>query len=226
MFNYIKNQYLWFKIKNTSLLNGDIDNLIFKNRLMLKFKWSNTTCDDMILQYKQFLFIAATSNEKETPTQAVDDVWHEHILYTRDYFENWAKLLGKTIHHEPDREINPAKTKQVFEKTQLKLDALRAKAVIKKPTKDKISEANYAKISESNYSHSGGNDLTNALLMSSMISNCSSHSSTPSESSPAEAPAASHCGSSSSHCSSSSGSSGSSCSSSSCSSSSCGSGGD
>jgi hypothetical protein len=232
MIQYIKNQWLWHKIKNANLLTGDVDNNIFKNRLKAKYKWTEEKCDDLISQYKQFLFIAATSNESETPTQEVDEVWHEHILFTRDYFDDWTKILGKTIHHAPDKVIDEEKTEKVFAKTQSKLDALDAKLKTrlktleqKKPQRKRASSTKRS--SSSAYSNSNDGDLTNNLLMYSMLSDSSGHHSPSSDDSPslpAEAPpATSHCSSSSSHCSSSS----SSCSSaSSCSSSSCGSSGD
>ena len=230
MFTYIKNTYLWHKIKKATLLTGDEDNYIFKSRLKKKHKWTEEKCDDLLSQYKQFLFIAATSNEKETPTQEVDEVWHEHILFTQDYFDDWTKILGKTIHHAPDRVVDEAATKKVFTKTQSKLDALQIKLQTRAAelkNKPQLKQATSKRTSDYAHSYSGDSGVADALILNSLISSCSSHSSSPSESLPAEAPpSTSHCSSSSSHCSSRS-SSGSSCSSSSCSSgSSCGSGGD
>ncbi len=40
--------------------------------------------------------------EPVTPSEEVDEVWHLHLTYSRDYWEVWCGLvLGRPLHHDP-----------------------------------------------------------------------------------------------------------------------------
>ena len=58
----------------------------------------------MIEEYKKFIYLCCVSNNQITPSDAVDQVWHLHLTYTKSY---WIKLcketLGKEIHHNPTK---------------------------------------------------------------------------------------------------------------------------
>ena len=37
-----------------------------------------------------------------TPSEIVDEVWHQHLIYSRDYWDVWcAQVLRKPLHHIP-----------------------------------------------------------------------------------------------------------------------------
>ena len=63
---------------------------------------------------RQFFLAHAQSGRKfvAMPSQAVDDLWHEFILYTRHYQDFCRKAFGGFFHHTPavvlgdDRQIN------------------------------------------------------------------------------------------------------------------------
>ncbi|MBP9839992.1 MAG: hypothetical protein KBC44_03400 [Candidatus Pacebacteria bacterium] len=52
--------------------------------------------------YKRFLQ-TALNYPKETliPSVLVDEVWHQHILDTRQYPEDCKKIFGHYLHHDP-----------------------------------------------------------------------------------------------------------------------------
>jgi hypothetical protein len=52
---------------------------------------------------RQFFLAHLKSGRKfvSMPSQVVDDLWHEFILYTRDYDQFCAKAFGKFLHHTP-----------------------------------------------------------------------------------------------------------------------------
>lgn len=52
---------------------------------------------------RQFFLAHAQSGGKHVsmPSQVVDDLWHEFILYTRQYDEFCTKAFGKFLHHTP-----------------------------------------------------------------------------------------------------------------------------
>lgn len=94
----MKNQQLWETIQHTSLVKGGDATLLEK--VMKKTKWDRATTIKVMEEYRKFLYLSAI-NESVVPSEMVDEVWHEHILFTKDYFERWPKILGKTLHHNP-----------------------------------------------------------------------------------------------------------------------------
>jgi hypothetical protein len=56
----------------------------------------------MIAEYHKFLFLIhehPTANI--VPRHLVDEVWHDHILHTKDYFKDCERVFGHFIHHIP-----------------------------------------------------------------------------------------------------------------------------
>jgi len=53
-------------------------------------------------EYLRFVYLAQVSRLEATPSQEVDRVWHLHLSYTRDYWDNFCpNVLQKPFHHEP-----------------------------------------------------------------------------------------------------------------------------
>ena len=56
----------------------------------------------MIGEYKRFCFLAVTAGHEVTPSDAVDQAWHLHLTYSRDYWERFCpEVLGMPLHHGP-----------------------------------------------------------------------------------------------------------------------------
>jgi|SRR5688572_15260138 len=47
------------------------------------------------------------------PSQIVDDLWHEFILYTRDYKEFCAEAFGRFMHHAPAVAMDSATARRI-----------------------------------------------------------------------------------------------------------------
>jgi len=53
-------------------------------------------------EYRRFCFLAATSEDELTPSDAVDQAWHLHLTYTRDYWDRFCPVvLRRPLHHGP-----------------------------------------------------------------------------------------------------------------------------
>lgn len=212
----------YLTLLSTPLVSGDSNDSTIISRLQKKHpEWSKPYIETLIRQYKRFLHSAANSNTELVPTKDVDEVWHEHILFTKDYFVNWKEYLGKLVHHNPEKLGENKDYSQSFEKTEQMI----SKKIIEKEKKVKLDSKKKASVKKKSTptvysSYSPVVDPVDCFLITDTILNHSHHHSAPDSHGHSEA---SHCssGSSASHCSSSS-----SCSSSSCSSSSCGGGGD
>lgn len=74
----------------------------FAARLADEQGWTLTHTRRVLTEYRRFLTLAATAGEPVTPSQVVDQAWHLHLTYTRDYWERLCgEVLGRPLHHEP-----------------------------------------------------------------------------------------------------------------------------
>jgi hypothetical protein len=93
------NKTLW-----TQILAFDFDSPMseygFSTRLANENYWTKEFTQKAVLEYKKFMYLAATSDFMVSPSEIVDQVWHEHLIFTQSYTD-FCTLLGKTIQHVP-----------------------------------------------------------------------------------------------------------------------------
>ncbi len=78
--------------------------LTFARKLAREHGWSQTYADGAIREYKRFCFLAAVAGHTVSPSDAVDEVWHQHLTYSRDYWQRFCPdVLGSDLHHAPTR---------------------------------------------------------------------------------------------------------------------------
>jgi len=74
----------------------------FSVRLSKEQGWTQGFTLRAIQEYKRFAFLSTVSPSPVTPSKVVDEVWHLHLIYTRNYWEEFCgKALGKRLHHHP-----------------------------------------------------------------------------------------------------------------------------
>ena len=71
----------------------------FIERLMKENLWSDTYTRRVINEYKKFIFMAKSG--RVAPSYEVDQAWHMHILFTKEYKVMCDAFLGTFLHHEP-----------------------------------------------------------------------------------------------------------------------------
>lgn len=91
---------LWSRINSYEFDAVDVA-LPFSARLARDNNWSVDFAKRAIEEYKKFVFLAMTAGHPVTPSDEVDQVWHLHLLYTRSYWEDFSRILGKPLHHGP-----------------------------------------------------------------------------------------------------------------------------
>ncbi|TWT94976.1 TIGR04222 domain-containing membrane protein [Neorhodopirellula pilleata] len=83
---------------------GTPGGLTFSMRLARENGWSLDHARHCIDEYRRFLYLAARAGHSVTPSDAVDQVWHQHLVYTENY---WVDLCGEVLptplHHGPTR---------------------------------------------------------------------------------------------------------------------------
>lgn len=86
------------------ILDFDLDEPIseygFSTRLAKENYWTMDFTAKAILEYKKFMYLAATSDMMVSPSEVVDVVWHQHLVFTQSYAE-FCVVLGKLIQHVP-----------------------------------------------------------------------------------------------------------------------------
>ena len=76
--------------------------LSFGARLARENRWSGDYTQRVIMEYKRFCYLAVTAGHEVTPSDAVDQAWHLHLTYSRDYWDVFCKdVLQAPLHHGP-----------------------------------------------------------------------------------------------------------------------------
>ncbi|MDB4907750.1 MAG: hypothetical protein JWO05_2534 [Gemmatimonadetes bacterium] len=74
----------------------------FASKLSRKLGWSTRFACRSIEEYKKFLYLGVAHEMGVTPSRVIDQVWHEHILFTRPYREFCGEVLGRDFDHNPE----------------------------------------------------------------------------------------------------------------------------
>ena len=72
----------------------------FVTRLAYENGWTEFFTKQAISEYKKFMYLVSTTSEMLSPSEIVDIVWHQHLIYSESY-KNFCTLLGKDVKHIP-----------------------------------------------------------------------------------------------------------------------------
>ncbi len=76
----------------------------FLQRLARDKAWTPAFARGAIAEYRRFAYLCVHATAPMTPSEEVDEVWHLHLTYSRDYWEVWcARVLRVPLHHDPSR---------------------------------------------------------------------------------------------------------------------------
>lgn len=114
------NEELWKKILNFRIDNPE-DEYGFTTRLAVENSWTSYFAKTAIIEYKKFIFLAANYNEMVSPSEIVDIVWHQHLIFTFSYDE-LCKIVSKKIDHIPS--THNAVEKEKFDKARIRTKEL------------------------------------------------------------------------------------------------------
>ncbi len=65
-------------------------------------RWTRAEAALGVKHYKQFLWLHKKYPDQSlVPTRQVDELWHNHILFTRCYARDCLNIFGHYLHHEP-----------------------------------------------------------------------------------------------------------------------------
>lgn len=94
---------LWHRIAAHDIGPPDAS-LSFADRLARENRWSLAHAEAVIGEYKRFCYLALTAGQEVTPSDAVDQAWHLHLTYSRDYWQSFCPhVLQADLHHGPTK---------------------------------------------------------------------------------------------------------------------------
>lgn len=97
----LRNENLWQRIQRFSL---DQENVAFpfSKKLAKEENWSLEFTRKAIDEYKKFVYLCCISPNGASPSETVDKVWHMHLIYTQNYWEEFCpNILKRSLHHHP-----------------------------------------------------------------------------------------------------------------------------
>lgn len=90
---------LWVTIEKYDL-DDPISEYGFSTRLQNENFWTSNFTKEAILEYKKFMYLAASTDFMISPSEIIDVVWHQHLIFSTSY-DQFCALLGKKIEHIP-----------------------------------------------------------------------------------------------------------------------------
>ncbi|WP_278351773.1 glycine-rich domain-containing protein [Chryseobacterium gleum] len=97
----VKDESLWKRIQEFSLDTPGVD-FPFSKKLAKEENWSPDFARKAIEEYKKFVYLCCILPRGASPSKIVDKVWHMHLIYTRNYWEEFCPdILKKPLHHHP-----------------------------------------------------------------------------------------------------------------------------
>lgn len=103
----------------------------FTIRLSYENSWTTKFTKLAILEYKKFMYLASISDEMVSPSEIVDVVWHQHLIFTESY-KDFCELLGKEIQHIPS--THQKEEVAIFNKAKLNTTSLYRKHFGEQPS--------------------------------------------------------------------------------------------
>jgi len=92
---------LWNRIKAFQFDKPGIS-LTFARRLSKENGFSEAFAEQIIDEYRKFVFLCCVSKGQMSPSPNVDLAWHLHLTYTRSYWTDLCEnTINRDLHHEP-----------------------------------------------------------------------------------------------------------------------------
>lgn len=92
---------LWHRLRDYRIGPPDAE-FTFVQRLARENRWPESTAEEVLQEYLRFCYLAVTADHEVTPSDQVDQAWHLHLTYSRDYWQRFCPdVLGCDLHHGP-----------------------------------------------------------------------------------------------------------------------------
>lgn len=94
---------LWQKIEQFEL-DDPTAAFPFSKKLAQQNNWNDEFTQLTIKEYKRFVYLCCTLPDGASPSYIIDQVWHLHLCYTVNYWEDFCEqTLSRRLHHHPSK---------------------------------------------------------------------------------------------------------------------------
>ncbi|WP_312092553.1 hypothetical protein [Niallia sp.] len=101
-------------IKGLKKLNDDLERSLTRSymenveeRVKSENKLKENEYEWRLLDLKRFFVLTSLLNESPMFSKKVDELWHQMLMFTREYDDFSRKYLGTTLHHSPNVKVKP-----------------------------------------------------------------------------------------------------------------------
>ncbi|KAA0129873.1 hypothetical protein FY557_03955 [Chryseobacterium sp. SN22] len=96
-----ENNPLWNRLQHFGLDHPGAE-FPFSKKLAKEEKWTESFTQKAIEEYKKFVYLCCIVPNGASPSEIVDKVWHLHLTYTQNYWEEFCQdILQRKLHHHP-----------------------------------------------------------------------------------------------------------------------------
>ncbi|CAN5923674.1 hypothetical protein BH11PSE3_BH11PSE3_45990 [soil metagenome] len=89
-------------VEDAEAMVASLDLAAVKRKVIEDEGWSDKIADYAELRYRRFLCMHLLNPRLPlVPPPDIDAVWHQHILFTREYTRDCDRLFGLYLHHNP-----------------------------------------------------------------------------------------------------------------------------
>ncbi len=100
-FGHVVPEHLWDKV--VEIFGGvDASTKAFAEKIARKLNWEKDFALVAISEYKKFVYLAVVSEFSVTPSKIIDQVWHEHVLFTAGYRKFCSEVIDFQLDHNPE----------------------------------------------------------------------------------------------------------------------------
>lgn len=100
-FDHLVPPHLWDHIR-AAFGGPDASSRAFADKLSRKLGWKMDFALRSIHEYKKFIYLGLVSDFVVTPSRIIDQVWHEHLLFSAGYRTFCDVVLGRRFDHSPE----------------------------------------------------------------------------------------------------------------------------
>jgi hypothetical protein len=87
---------------------------VFANKLKKKLGWERDFAFKVIREYKKFIYLGVVCKNPVTPSQIIDQIWHEHLLFSAGYRNFCKNIINYNFDHNPEL-VTSSQSTQVFQ---------------------------------------------------------------------------------------------------------------
>ncbi|MBE7437837.1 MAG: hypothetical protein HS115_05210 [Spirochaetales bacterium] len=100
-FDHLVPAHLWDHV-SAAFGGPDASSRAFADKLSRKLGWKKDFALRAIHEYKKFVYLGLVSDFVVTPSRIIDQVWHEHLLFSAGYRTFCDEILGRRFDHSPE----------------------------------------------------------------------------------------------------------------------------